>query len=462
MRYLDSGRRDAGEAVGTWLDAIVRDGVEELRFQTGFFSRDALRWIAPALERLRDTDSLVRAVVGSNDGGTTDEDVDALAVALGLPRSTAQLGVVTYTSGYFHPKTIHVRLVGGRSVAYVGSANLTRSGISGLHVEAGLVLDSSEGDDSDLLATIAQAVDAWFVAPVRPGFHPVTAPDDVAGLVAAGVLTEASVAEEQRRARESAASGAGRGRRYTGPGLQPLVAPPEAGPRGVAGGVAEAAATYDVSRPVEDRPDYPDIFRFAPGAEGGAMSGIEALSGQALPDGMVGLIVRLNRDTARRALGGPGTANLTIPMSSDVLRVFRFGLDGTPPKPRVELPLSIRFVADNGSVGPYRAESASLIGYGFHPDETSHRNVRLTIPVVELELQSAAEALGWAVPAAGNFALLEWPTPGRPTWSLTYLEPSSSAHSAASEAFNEAVTRRETVGRGACWLSAAQRAAWLP
>ena len=49
----------------------------------------------------------------------------------------------------------------GSEAAYVGSANLTPPGLS-LHVEAGILLDSNDGDPASILREIATAIDAWF------------------------------------------------------------------------------------------------------------------------------------------------------------------------------------------------------------------------------------------------------------------------------------------------------------
>ncbi len=111
-----------------------------------------------------------------------------LVDVLGLPRPNALLGVVRYADGYYHPKTIHLRYRGGRQVAYVGSSNLTSRGINGLNVEAGMVLDTDEGDSADVLDRIELAIRQWFV--LRPGgLFEVETHDDVDRLQASGILT---------------------------------------------------------------------------------------------------------------------------------------------------------------------------------------------------------------------------------------------------------------------------------
>lgn len=190
MRYIDTSSRDPAHALGTWLQRIAErdiDGVRGLRWRSGFFSADALGFVLPLLFRLKERAELTHLLVGSNDGATTRADIETLILLSGAPRENLRIGVVNYENAYFHPKTIHVQLSDGASVAYVGSANLTASGAASLHVEAGILLDTRDGDDPRVLNEIAEAVDWWFR--VRPaGLYPVATADDLDRLVADGVI----------------------------------------------------------------------------------------------------------------------------------------------------------------------------------------------------------------------------------------------------------------------------------
>lgn len=98
-------------------------------------------------------------LVGSNDGQTTAFDLAILLEVLGAPRSNLNIGVVKFRNAYFHPKTFHIKRDDGSATAYSGSANLTQSGVSSLHVEAGIVLDTRSGDDPAVLDEMADAID---------------------------------------------------------------------------------------------------------------------------------------------------------------------------------------------------------------------------------------------------------------------------------------------------------------
>jgi hypothetical protein len=189
MRYIDSGTRDPTHALGFWLDKNVccDESVRELRWQTGFFESGSLGYCITTMARLSALDGLLHVLVGSNDGMTRREDIEALIAAAGPPRQNQQIGVVKFGAGYFHPKTVHIVRDDGSNAAYVGSANLTKNGVTSLHVEAGLLLDTREQDDASVLREIAQAIDAWF-ATSRDGLHIVSDAAHLHRLVSKGVL----------------------------------------------------------------------------------------------------------------------------------------------------------------------------------------------------------------------------------------------------------------------------------
>lgn len=190
MKYLDTGARDPSQALAKWLEDVFREDVIELRLQTGFFSLDGVGLLLPTLERCVKEDRPVNLLIGSNEASTLRDEVGELVIAMGIPRANAQLGIVSFGGAYFHPKTYHVCRHDGSKAAFVGSANLTAAGLA-LHVEAGITLDTREGDASHHLSQIAAAIDAWFVEQ-REGMTLVTGIHTLDELVERGVLTLAS------------------------------------------------------------------------------------------------------------------------------------------------------------------------------------------------------------------------------------------------------------------------------
>ena len=79
-----------------------------------------------------------------------------LAGALNIPQRHISLGVVSFDTALFHPKVYHFIRENGSQTAYVGSANLTGPGISGMNIEAGIILDSQDGDSPTVLNEITR------------------------------------------------------------------------------------------------------------------------------------------------------------------------------------------------------------------------------------------------------------------------------------------------------------------
>ena len=187
MRYIDNGQGDSREALFAWLQTVLKTDVVEIRCQSGFFEASVLGVFEPTFRRLSNEDQNASVLIGSNDGETEASAVHGLVDVLGLPRPNALLGVVRYGNAFYHPKTIHLRYRSGRQVAYVGSSNLTSRGVSGLNIEAGVVLDTEEGDPEDFLNQVGGRVSEWFDS--RPdGLFEVRSHDDVKRLETRGIL----------------------------------------------------------------------------------------------------------------------------------------------------------------------------------------------------------------------------------------------------------------------------------
>ena len=194
MRYIDNSHGDPRDkALVPWLRNVLTEDVVGIRWQSGFFQAGVLGLFSPTFRLLSHENLDAVVLVGSNDGETRVSAVRALVDILGLPRPNALLGVVSYADGFYHPKTIHLCYRNGRQVAYVGSSNLTSRGIDGLNIEAGIVLDTDDGDPADLLSSISDAAAQWFA--VRPeGLFEVQNHADVDQLQERGILTIKPVA----------------------------------------------------------------------------------------------------------------------------------------------------------------------------------------------------------------------------------------------------------------------------
>ena len=344
----------------------------------------------------------------------------------------------------------------GSQAAYVGSANLTFPGISGVNIEAGLVLDTADGDPEPTLAEIAFAVDTWFNG-TRDGVHVVRTHDDVAELVAAGVLG----LPRPTRPRRTASSTSVPEREPVR--LDPLVRFPSLrlggdgadGDSDSSAGVGTIAAPTDVTFPEArlsvPHPDVaPPYVLFAPDATD-PTHGVEALTGSTLPGGAIGLIIRLNRDSSRHFEDRRGTANVSVPVPA--IAPLRFGFyAGRHRRPRCEFTLRMRYVDDAGGHCEQVAATNVMV-YGHAPGETGNSDVRLVIPRPAVRaIQDFVQGRGSRLPADGHPMVLESPTLSDPSFKASFADPDSQLFAILREALDSAAERGELVGRGACWL----------
>jgi hypothetical protein len=146
-----------------------------------------LDYFAQSMAHLRVSGGPLRVLIGSNNGVTRSKEIAHLLQLAGPPRPEQRVGVVSFTGGIYHPKTIHITRADGSSAAYVGSANLTKNGLTSVNIEAGVLLDTRDGDNVHCLADVASAVDWWF-AGNRDGMTVVQGQQDLDALVTAGVL----------------------------------------------------------------------------------------------------------------------------------------------------------------------------------------------------------------------------------------------------------------------------------
>lgn len=452
MKYLDSGSRDDSQSLAGWLQSVLSESVAELRLQSGFFSLNGIGLLIPTLEKAAELDRPTKILIGSNDMSTLRDDVKALVGFMGVPRPAASLGIVSFSGAFFHPKTYHITRTDGSQAAFVGSANLTASGLA-LHVEAGVALDTREGDSTHQLSNIAAAVDRWF-AEERPGLSLITDTDSVDALAETQILAVARP-PKPKSSNSGGTTSASTPKKpsltalFDLPAITAEVTPAEAGK-------SAPELITGVVGPSVPRAGFPQYFLFDPAATA-ATSGANALSGAQLPGGAVGLIIQLNRDSARHFMGRSGTANISIPVAS--VSPLRFGVAGKHSSPRAEFEINIRYVSNTSTI-PTAPTTTSIQGYGFTPTETGHADIRMVVPARVRDLGTQIKERGLPNPTEGHLAFLEWPTEASPSLHLTFLDPESNLYNQADALFQGAISASQIVGAGACWLPPQVSPAW--
>jgi len=462
MRYFFTGLRLPEETLGSWLQTALDEQIVSLRVQSGFFALDGLAPLLSTFERLTAQQLPIRFVIGSNDGCTLHDDVRELIHRLGIPKSAAHVGVVRFRGSYFHPKVYHAQRADGTQVAFVGSANLTNSGLE-LHVEAGIALDSRE-DPPDVLDKIAASIDHWFSSPSPSGLNIVDGDASLAALVEAGVLALKPPPRPSPSGKPVSGGGAPWQSRLLSlpkvPRLLTTAPSTDLGPDPAQDTAQDTEPQDQTSSPTTGAPasggpllpsttrtGFPGYLLFEPNA-GSPTYGADALTGNSFFPGVSGLIVKLNRDSSRNFEGRSGTANISLPVGC--VFTLRFGVWGVHMRPTARFTLEMRYLSD-GIVIAGNASTTSVMGYGYTEAESGHGDIRL---VVTSQARALAETISTAslpLPSDGDLALLEWPTKANPEFRLSFLDPTSSVGKDANALFEQAAAASALVGNSA-WL----------
>lgn len=247
MQYIDSSIREADRSVGCWLEDQAPEQINALRMQSGYFGIQGVGAISALISELSRNNRPTSFVIGSNDGDTLGGDVVALLGLMDSPRTNGKVAIVSYAGGLFHPKVYHLTRFDGSQAAYIGSANLTKAGIAGTNIEAGVLIDSAQGDPIEVLVDIASSIDRWFNT-ASDSTDILTSVDHVQPLVANGIL---SVARPPRAVPPSQEAENGQPRR---PRLRPLKSFPvvDGVPRTNADRSSDTQAPSRVGAAVED------------------------------------------------------------------------------------------------------------------------------------------------------------------------------------------------------------------
>ncbi len=180
-KYIDSSDERRNQYIFYWLEANLKENVKAFRTQCGYFRYNAIEPFECVLRNIARSGNALRFVLGANDGDLYAEDLaDTLRIV--EEGANSKLTVVRFSGAKFHPKCYYIRREDDSEAAIVGSSNLTGSGVS-LNVEASIVLDTMDGDPSELLMVISNAIDEWGGKSRMNGAYQVSSQSDVDALV---------------------------------------------------------------------------------------------------------------------------------------------------------------------------------------------------------------------------------------------------------------------------------------
>jgi hypothetical protein len=217
VRYLNSSTKNAEGAFGHWVQAEQPQEITALRIASGYFKINGLSAFKAIVDKLTSSAGALTAVLGANEKDTLVSDIEALIDLVKHPRPNSKIALIGFSNALFHPKVYHLTRTDGSQLAYVGSANLTPPGITGLNIEAGLLLDTRSGDSAGTLSEIASSIDSWFEEPLVGAANIIGGKADLAQLVTDGLL---GVSPPPRTSSGAAAGGTSKR-----PSLKPLISP---------------------------------------------------------------------------------------------------------------------------------------------------------------------------------------------------------------------------------------------
>lgn len=468
-----------------WLNTVLDDSVVEIRMQTGYFRFAAVQAVAKTLLKAAEDNLLTHVVIGANEGDTTQSDASNLLLRLGLERSNAKYGVVSFSNALFHPKVYHITREDGSQAAFVGSPNFSKPGLNGSNVEAGISLDTSECDPPETLSEIAAAIDRWFQEPKMGGFSEIRTEADIIALVAAGVLSKkrpprtsggmpsmlgARGVAQTRRPKLIVlppwpADEDEEGAKDDDNGPEPEVNVPPNGTNGIAGptqaiDIVEpfepGGAVAPGLMPVVSRPGFPPYLRFEPESVEPTY-GIYATTGLPLPGNAIGLILKLKRANSRYFRNESGNADVNVPITAAV--TIRFGISGKHGRPRADITLSVLYIADDELIIDGGTVNSNISGYGYTESETGHPDIRLFMPAAVKGLVGEIKLQDRPLPGEGDIFVLKWPTEDNASYELAFLAPDSGYAVSAAGLYDAADTNHQLDG-GACWLHAGDLPDW--
>ena len=452
MQYIDTGNRDPDHTLGTWLSNLKAHDIKKIRWQSGYFNIEGIAPIAELIEDIARRDQEISCVLGSNNGETGDKDIKILMGLMGCPRPGARIAIASYNTGLFHPKVYHVTRHDGSQAAYVGSANLTLSGVNGLNIEAGLIIDSADGDQGNILNQIAGAIDIWF-DDAKSGFTTIRDYADVERLVKRGILgvTALPVPSKPTSTTDSSPT--------AGVHLKPLQRfPPVRSISKRSSSIGPASPDNEESLPPTPREGFPQYILFKPSTDK-STTGEEALTGTTLPRDAPGLIVRLNNDSVRHFAGRTGTANFSVPVVT--ISTIQFGFHkGRYERPRAEFPLHVRYISNTAA--EFKAQDkTNIMVYGHLSDESSHSDIRMLIPARPVkDIREYVLANDLKIPEKGDPMILEWPTLADPTFKATFVDANLPLFDKLKNKLHDAQITKTLVGHGACWLPSGLAPSW--
>lgn len=413
MRYLDSASRDPADTLYTWLDDVLPDATY-FGCQTGYFAYDGIFPLESHLVDLLTRSGQLRLVVGANEGSLRSVDLeDVLDLFDKAPGNAAKSLILAAADDVLmHSKTYYVERSDSSRHAFIGSANLTHSGLS-RNIETGIAIDSTTSPGAPF-DEIRAAIEYWHATPPKNARHVTRA--SLGQLVADGVVDQVRPRRPSRSPRDR------RARAVVFPALGAILRLPRK---------KRAVAPQTPVTPPATPPQVP--------------SGTLAT----LPGGAVGVIKRLTALDTKGFNGGTGT--LYIALSYELADYLPMSPYGKNTEPRVDVSVEARIDTVPGEVVLSGSSPTNITHVGAGGSTTSHSDLRFNyLTAVKRGIEDLAAAHNVRTPDEGDLVAMEFDAGVRVR--VTFItEPASIAN------LTPLLDRR---GNGWGWLPPSVLAPW--
>lgn len=371
MRYLDSASRNPADTLYTWLNDVLPDATY-FGCQTGYFAYDGLFPLESHLVDLLTRSGQLRLVVGANEGSLRRVDLeDVLDLFDQVPSNPAKSLVLAAADDVLmHSKTYYVEKSNGSKHAFIGSANLTHSGLS-RNIETGIVIDNATSPGAPF-DEIRDAIEYWHLTPPKNAI-PVTRAI-LAKLVADGVVDQARPPRPARPPKDRIA------RAKVFPALGAILRLPRK---------KRAVVPQAPVAPPTTPPPVPNA----------------TLS--TLPGGAVGVIKRLTALDTKGFNGGKGT--VYVALSYELANYLPMSPYGKNAEPRVDVSVEARLDTVPGEVVRSGSSPTNITHVGAGGSTTSHSDLRFNyLTAVKTGIEELASANGVDTPDEGDLVAMEF------------------------------------------------------
>ena len=190
-KYICSSSEKKTDHVRYWLEKNLAPNAQQFLAQSGYFSFAAIEPFISTLNSILKAGNSIRLVLGSNGGSLGTEDAKAIFKIL-KGKTNCSLTIIALGNAEFHPKCYVITRNDGSKTAMVGSQNFTFPGTA-KNYEAGLILDTSDGDAPSIIDQISDSIDKWHTAQEVDGAFQIYTMKDLDDLKQSKIIGQGNV-----------------------------------------------------------------------------------------------------------------------------------------------------------------------------------------------------------------------------------------------------------------------------